>query len=54
MKIGKYLKRSKRPASGTWGSETKPALAIGTTKHWVPEGDYVTESTLKESGGKTC
>ncbi|WP_192903295.1 hypothetical protein [Photorhabdus khanii] len=53
MKIGKYL-GSKKPAGGTWGSETGPALATGTTKHWVPTGDYVTELALMESRGKTC
>ncbi|OWO80656.1 hypothetical protein B5C26_17925 [Photorhabdus luminescens] len=50
--IKKYSEGSKKPVE-TLASQT-PALATGTTKHWVPTGDYVTESASREQRGKTC
>ncbi|AXG42189.1 hypothetical protein GPY51_22490 [Photorhabdus laumondii subsp. laumondii] len=49
--IKKYSEGSKKPVETL--ARHAPVLA-GTTQNSVPKGDYVTESALREWGGKTC
>ncbi|WP_118984393.1 hypothetical protein [Photorhabdus sp. CRCIA-P01] len=52
--IKKYSEGSKKPNSDTLASASDSVLATGTSQNSVPTGDYVTESALREQGGKAC